>query len=73
MEGGWKLKFLFHFTEITHDPLHLWQMFGTVKDNGHTYKFYVNRYFILWNFQNMVMVQNIEVMLEQWNTLYRIL
>jgi hypothetical protein len=40
-------------------------MFGTVKDNGHTYKFYVNRYFILGNFQNMVMVQNTEVMLEQ--------
>jgi hypothetical protein len=33
----------------------------------------VNRYFILGNFQNMVMVQNTEVMLEQWNTLYRIL
>jgi hypothetical protein len=23
MEGGWKLKFIFNFMEITHEPVHL--------------------------------------------------
>jgi hypothetical protein len=34
------LKLIFYFTEATHEPLHSKQMkFGTVRDNGHTYKF----------------------------------
>jgi hypothetical protein len=40
VEGSWMLKFIFYFTEATHEPLHSKQMkFGTVRDNGHTYKF----------------------------------
>jgi hypothetical protein len=38
------LKFIFCFMETAHKPLHLRGIrFGTVKDHGHTYEFYLNQ------------------------------
>jgi hypothetical protein len=39
--------------------------FGTFKAYGHTYQFYLNRYFIWRKLLNIAVVQNIEVMLGQ--------
>jgi hypothetical protein len=41
VKGGLKLKFIFCFEKMK---------FGIVKYHGHTYKFYLNYYFILWRF-----------------------
>jgi hypothetical protein len=43
------LKFIvFFFVEITHEPLYALRQnnFGAVRDHGHTYKFYLNNYFV---------------------------
>jgi hypothetical protein len=65
MAGGSKLKFTFYFIQRTHKPLHLSQIkFYTLKDNGHTYKFYFNHPFINGTFEYSVF-WNFEVMLGQ--------
>jgi hypothetical protein len=52
MVGGWKLNFTFYFMDPTQRFHYVRQMkFGTVKSHRHTYKFYLNHYFLWWNFQ----------------------
>jgi hypothetical protein len=51
MDGGWYLKFTFCYMETTHEPMDLDKTkFSTMKDHGHTWKFYLNYYFLLRSF-----------------------
>jgi predicted SprT family Zn-dependent metalloprotease len=60
-----KINVFFFVMVITHELLHLLVRqikYSIVKDRGHNYKFYVNRYFLGEAF-NMAMIRNVEVML----------
>jgi hypothetical protein len=49
VEGGWKLKFTFvSWRQLMNRSTQI--KFDTVKYDGHTYKYYLNRYFVLWAF-----------------------
>jgi len=59
------LRFAFCFMETAHEPLYFVRQmkFGTVKDHGHTYKFYFESLFSLTKLLNTAMVRNFEDML----------
>jgi hypothetical protein len=49
---GCKLKFAFYFMDRTHETLHLGKLsfVHTLKNHGHTYKYYFNCYSLCWKF-----------------------